>query len=85
MKYIQVILFALNPIFGIDFAHSDEKKNGEWVTVTILPANDAWKAGKTGGVSSDSHLIYTMESRTGYIRVCGNVSGYCSTVAPAQK
>lgn len=62
---------------------SPDNRVGTWIPLTVTEASAGWIAGGGGG---DTHVIYTMNSVTGYIRATGNFSGRTSTAAgPAPK
>jgi hypothetical protein len=48
-----------------------------FAAMEIAPATAAWKAGH----ATDDHLIYSLDSTTGEIQVCGNLEGTCAVAA----
>ena len=50
---------------------------GRFAGLKVAPATGAWKS----KYPSDEQLIYTLDSTTGQIQICGNVEGVCTLVS----
>ena len=64
---------------------------GRYAGAGVYPAGRMWSQMATGGAAADSaaarlgddeQVIVTVDSRTGELRQCGNLSGYCIHMDP---
>lgn len=68
------------------------RDTGRYISMGSYPAGEKWAALARQGValatsdkaevSDDEQVIVFIDSRSGEIRQCGNLSGYCVTLSP---
>lgn len=68
--------------------------HGRFAGIGVYPAGSAWSriavSGQPGDVAAartidDEHVIVVVDSHTGEVRQCGNLSGYCIGMNPWSK
>jgi len=74
-----------------DIASSPHRGGGRYFGIGIYPADQLWsqlaesdanKDASRALRADDGQIIVVVDSRTGEIRQCGNLSGYCVTMNP---
>jgi hypothetical protein len=76
---------------GIDDSNGNSPKNGRYVGIGVFNVGAMWsqiKAAKAdkdppkATLADDEHIIVSVDTRTGEIRQCGDMSGYCTATNP---
>src|SRR5436305_1908703 len=65
--------------------------HGRYASAGVYPAGRMWsqiagapapKDAATAKLGDDEHIIVVIDSQTGELRQCGNISGYCVSMSP---
>jgi hypothetical protein len=76
------------------FVSNDVEQHGRYAGAGVYPASDGWyrlvapevpKDSKAARVKDDDEIIVVVDTKTGELRQCGNMSGYCIGVSPWAK
>jgi hypothetical protein len=93
---LSVLVIAVATTLGAcdgnrDVASGPHRGGGRYLGVGIYPADQLWsqfaekdadKDASRALRADDGQIIVVVDSRTGEIRQCGNLSGYCVTMNP---
>jgi Prokaryotic membrane lipoprotein lipid attachment site len=86
-----VVLAGCNRPVG---ASSGSEAHGRYASAGIYPAGRMWsqiasvtapKEAATAKLGDDEQIIVVLDSQTGELRQCGNISGYCVGMNPWAK
>ncbi|MEA3003431.1 MAG: hypothetical protein QOH81_2219 [Sphingomonadales bacterium] len=71
--------------------NSGPARHGRYVGIGVFGAGDLWQhmaiarqasAAKAATIADDEHIIVVVDSDTGEIRECGDLTGYCVSMNP---
>lgn len=71
--------------------HAPPQRQGRYAGIGTFPANPLWsrmaveaqpKDGSAATIGDDSQIIVTVDSVTGEVRQCGDLSGHCIAMNP---
>jgi hypothetical protein len=95
MKRIGTIAAALSLLAACDNGGRDEGEHGpargRYVGIGTFPANELWPKlaavamptdPKAATLADDRQIIVTVDSQTGEVRQCGDLSGHCIAMNP---
>jgi hypothetical protein len=94
MKYGLSLLLVSAVLTGChkaELAGGDGRHGGRYLGVGTYPAGELWQRlarkdapanPQAATLADDDQIIVTVDSRTGEIRQCGNLSGHCVSSSP---
>lgn len=66
---------------AVAYSGPQEEDVGRYVSLGIAGVAPTWKSQHP----SDEHLIYSMDTTTGTIRICGDMEGLCDAIADSKR
>ena len=75
-RWIAFGLLAVTTFSALAGNNGQNAAIGRYVSVGIIPAPAAWQSKHFG----DTQLFITLDSVTGEVRQCGDVTGYCVVI-----
>lgn len=86
-----VVILLLGGCGDAPDRHGPPPRQGRYAGIGTYPANPLWshmrvaepaKDGSAANVRDDSQIIVTVDSITGEVRQCGDLSGHCIAMNP---